>query len=1273
MLTKQNLFIMNTNKMSWIWTLFLALVFSGGLNAQSIGLVGNFTGWGSNPDVAMSSTDNISFTLNNYTFASNAMLKFRQNSDWATNWGGTFPSGTGVPGGADISVPAGTYNISFNLSTLAFSFTSTAVTLNIGIVGQLTNWGNDPDIAMTSTDGVNYYKYDYTFPTGDVKFRQDNSWNNNWGASSFPSGTATAGGGNIPVTAGRYDVAFNINTLAYSFSTMSVSIIGSGAQGWGTDLNMTTTNGINYTYNGLTLINGEIKFRKTGDWGTSWGSTSWPAGVASSGGPNIPTTAGTYNVTFNRVTGAFAFQDPNAGVVTINGTANNTGAAIQMVTTDNTNYSLTDQQLVAGNIAFYTNSTNYSSASFPTGTGVAGSATLIPAAAGYYNISFNSSTYAYNFAYTPISLIGDGAAGWNNDVQMTSTDGGNTYTLAGYFMSTGYVKFRANSAWTTNWGSASWPSGTGTVGGDNIPTSAGTYDITFNRNTGAYSFTLVATNYDNIGLIGNFNSWAASVPMVTPDGNTYSLSDYYFSAGGLKFRLNDSWNTNWGGTTFPSGDAVVNGDNIPTTAGYYTVTFVNNTTPKTYNFAQSTVSIIGDAASGWSTDVPMTSTDGGVTFSLNNYTLNNGPLKFRVNNAWVLNYGGSFAASGTAVPNGGNFNIPAGSYNITFNRQTLAFAFSQNTYYADADGDGYGSSSNSILAAVQPTGYVTNALDCNDNTASIQPDVAEVCNGQDDDCNNSVDEGFATSSYYADLDEDGYGFGTATVSCQSPGAGYVTNVLDCNDADANVNPEGEEVCGNGIDDDCLNGDLVCPVVGPAYAVTVLNIGQFGTGVQSSTSVNLVTAGDSPQNSGTGNDRWYSFTAAANAIRIALSGSTTVGDDNELSIYEGPAAVGAMIPLVQENDVHPGAQGLAADGGSETLLFDGLTPGQPYFICVRNTNATPGINVMTISYLNASQSDIGAYTGFTNNYTSNCQNFKVKFRPNATGYTVKRWASNVISGTPSWQYAIPNSGTAVAPTVCQLGRIVPANLSASSVTIYITVDVNYNLKDAFGNSQPITANGTVVSSFTMSPEQPLVVRSADACPVYKSPTSGTVATNRSVCGTTQYQWEFTQISPSTGLPSIENGSLGGSRVLSLNAVDGITIGQTFDVRIRSIHLDASTTSFSANGCVRTFGAAGMPTIEGEGVMAERDSNGIIASIYPNPNDGNSVALNVNGMEGLLQVRVTDATGKLIQRNQYTIEGSLNANLTFEHTLTNGLYLVELTNGQQSQTMRMVVNR
>ena len=127
---------------------------------------------------------------------------------------------------------------------------------------------------------------------------------------------------------------------------MSVSIIGDGAQGWGTDVTMTTTNGINYTLNNVTLVNGFVKFRKTGEWGTNWGSDSWPSGVASNGGSNIATVAGVYNVSFNRVTGAFAFQDPNAGIVNLNGSANNTGAAIQMVTSNNTDYSLTDQELV---------------------------------------------------------------------------------------------------------------------------------------------------------------------------------------------------------------------------------------------------------------------------------------------------------------------------------------------------------------------------------------------------------------------------------------------------------------------------------------------------------------------------------------------------------------------------------------------------------------------------------------------------------------------------------------------------------------------------------------------------------------------------------------------------------------------------------------------------------------------------------------------------------------------------------------------------------------
>ena len=211
------------------------------------------------------------------------------------------------------------------------------------------------------------------------------------------------------------------------------------------------------------------------------------------------------------------------------------------------------------------------------------------------------------------------------------------------------------------------------------PTTAGTYDITFNRNTGAYTFTAVATSYDNIGIIGTFNNWATSVPLVTPNGNVYTLSDYYFAPtsktdpNGAKFRLNNSWDVSYGGTTFPSGDAT-SSQNIPLIPGYYTVTFVNNTTPKTYNFAQSTISMTGNAAEGWGIDVAMTSTDGGVTWTKNNYTLQTGGLLFRANNDYVSKWGGVFGATGTAVYNGSDFQAVAGSYNITFNRLTGALS-----------------------------------------------------------------------------------------------------------------------------------------------------------------------------------------------------------------------------------------------------------------------------------------------------------------------------------------------------------------------------------------------------------------------------------------------------------------------------------------------------------------------------------------------------------------------------------------------------------------------
>lgn len=58
------------------------------------------------------------------------------------------------------------------------------------------------------------------------------------------------------------------------------------------------------------------------------------------------------------------------------------------------------------------------------------------------------------------------------------------------------------------------------------------------------------------------------------------------------------------------------------------------------------------------------------------------------------------------------------------------------------------------------------------------------------------------STYYADVDGDGYGNRASTVHACSTPSGYVTDSTDCDDTNATVHPGAVEICGNGIDDNC---------------------------------------------------------------------------------------------------------------------------------------------------------------------------------------------------------------------------------------------------------------------------------------------------------------------------------------------------------------------------------------------------------------------------------------------------------------------------------------
>ncbi|MEE2750613.1 MAG: putative metal-binding motif-containing protein, partial [Myxococcota bacterium] len=100
------------------------------------------------------------------------------------------------------------------------------------------------------------------------------------------------------------------------------------------------------------------------------------------------------------------------------------------------------------------------------------------------------------------------------------------------------------------------------------------------------------------------------------------------------------------------------------------------------------------------------------------------------------------------------------------------------TWYADADGDGYGTEEDSTIACSTPHGYAAISGDCNDEDPAFHPGAAEV------DCTDETDYNCDGSVGFADADSDGH------PACE-----------DCDDDNAAVYEGAIETC-NGIDDDC---------------------------------------------------------------------------------------------------------------------------------------------------------------------------------------------------------------------------------------------------------------------------------------------------------------------------------------------------------------------------------------------------------------------------------------------------------------------------------------
>ena len=533
-------------------------------------------------------------------------------------------------------------------------------------------------------------------------------------------------------------------------------------------------------------------------------------------------------------------------------------------------------------------------------------------------------------------------------------------------------------------------------------------------------------------------------------------------------------------------------------------------------------------------------------------------------------------------------NAETGTVNATFNiistsaantlYRSIEFAPCNGiTWYRDADGDGFGDASSTLVNCTQPFGYVSDATDCNDASSVSYPGAWEICNNIDDDCDVTVDE-----------------------SC-------VTPAVNDNRATAKL---------------ILNASLY-----PACNNTYGDLGQATPSPQALTT----------EPSGAGQDLWYRIVPTTGAIRVNVTTSS-----NDLMLELQDAAGTVLVSSENEN----------GNGGTETLVANGLTIGENYYLAVRNFNTSAsGSFTMCVQHF-------GVPTLSSSSTVNNLCSLLSQNWLGASSYT-----ATFNDGTNDYSYTS-------ASTKKQLSLF---GLTYNQIYT-LTFTSTFNVTDAAGNPTVITTTSNPVT-FTVGYPQDLVVRNSDVCSSASRPLNSFIATSTTLCGLTGYEWEFVETDAGdalAGTPIYAMGN-GSSRFIQLGAskIPGIQAGDYYRVKVRAVFAGGQSPWPSTYQLVCITGTAPEMTEENNEEVAWVNADAS-AVVYPNPNTGDMFNLNVNGLsDGVWNVQVLDVQGRIVHTEQVVAENGINRTVSLNSTLSNGLYTVRLMNGDAALNVRMIV--
>ena len=744
-------------------------------------------------------------------------------------------------------------------------------------------------------------------------------------------------------------------------------------------------------------------------------------------------------------------------------------------------------------------------------------------------------------------------------------------------------------------------------------TTSGTYSVVSGCHTEILSLTITA-NSSNTTTVNACSSYAWSV-----NGQTYTTGGTYTSVTGChtEILVLTITSTSFNSTTIAACDSYVWSVNGQTYTSSGTYTSVNGCHTETLNLTitpsssnTSTVNACGSYT--WSLNTQTYTTSGTYSVVSGCHTeilvLTITPISSNTTNATACD-SYTWSVSGLVYTTSGTYSIVSGCHTEILS----VIISSSSVYYADADGDGYGTSATANFCTSPSSGYSLLTGDCDDSQFAINPIVSENClNAVDDNCDGNINEGCLSaiageepynalsapssmysycSSFYSTLagafpstlaqstcvtgEDRWYNFTTLSTGVTIfIGSNANDIVIELQDANGNLIDVENSVLGIGTEVLTKTG----LTLGAMYRVGIRNYNSNAqAGGQFSGCIRHLRAGGS--DSGT-SASWPSTIGMCNVFKAAYCGGTGVQYRYTWTGLTGIAA-GQVYTKTQTSDY---------------LTLTSVTPMLPagcmYNVLVTAIYTIPnGAGVNEVFEMPASTPT--TITISANPLTSLRTSDQCASGPRYRGAVVASlpW----VCGVTNWRWRF----TEVNPLNLQTAGL-PIEQNRGAASNYITLTSISALQ--YGKTYAV-----------------------QTAPIY------------SYTGT-NYQWgpvSYLCIIGSAGM--VVDASQDASQDSEKDAMQGPSEG------------------LSEN-------------------LAQHLSENLELNVFPNPSNGTNLNISISGIASdNVVVRTFDAMGRNIQSERYVVDGTLQTELNFEQELSDGLYLIEVTSGTSTKSARILIQK